>query len=335
MFPFTNSHQPFESIFINSTNEVFHPSTVTSHSAQLILLRSLSPMASASSSHSTRLLLLLSILLLLSFALSVPPQRCSDCGSTPVPYPLSTGPNCGDQLYKIRCNAGRLFFDSLNNSYPIISISPDIQRLTIQPALFLPNTCISEDLSTEGIHLNPELPFNITSSNTVLFFNCTDILLRSPLNCTSTSLCHTFVNETADANAGVACGGSQICCTFKAGGSSTSYQIHVRNGGCRAYRSFVNLDYSLPVNRWPQPGLELQWVSPRENICGSQSDCDSDSTCGPDPTSTNGVRRCFCNSGFNWDPIVGVCAQGTSSSSGFSIYFFSFLFHFEKFLYIY
>lgn len=272
----------------------------------------------ADSFHPIRILLLLTLLLLSFPRSTLSAQRCPDCGPTPVPYPLSTAPNCGDQLYKVRCNAGSLWFDSRNNSYPITSISPEIQRLNIQPAPFLPNSCITTDLSTRGVQLNPALPFNITGSNTIFFLNCTENLLRSPLNCSSTSLCHTFVNGTTNANDGAACGGSQICCTLKAGGSTTSYSIRVRNEGCLAYRSFVNLNYSLPVSKWPQPGLELQWISPSEPICGSQSDCDSASTCGPDPSSTNGNRRCFCNSRFHWDAIAGLCAQSKYNSIIFS-----------------
>ncbi|XP_027110922.1 wall-associated receptor kinase-like 20 [Coffea arabica] len=256
------------------------------------------------------LLLATCTLLLVTFskpALSA--QRCPDCGATPVPYPLSTRPTCGDQLYKLRCSAGSLLFDTLNNTYPVTSVSPQLQRLTIQPSPFLPSTCITADISTQGVQLNSSLPFNITSSNTILYLNCTQTLLSSPLNCTSSSLCHTFINGTRNVSDGGACENSEICCTFRAGGSSTSYSIRVRDAGCRAYRAFVNLDYSLPVSRWPQPGLELQWVSPSEPICRNQTDCDSESTCGPDPNSNSGVRRCFCNSGLHWDGIAGLCSK--------------------------
>nr|XP_027061353.1 wall-associated receptor kinase-like 20 [Coffea arabica] len=207
-----------------------------------------------------------------------------------VPYPLSIRPTCGDQLYKLRCSAGSLLFDTLNNTYPVTSVSPQLQRLTIQPS--------------------PSLPFNITNSNTILYLNCTQTLLISPLNCTSSSLCHTFINGTRSVSDGGACENSEICCTFRRGGSATSYSIRVRDAGCRAYRAFVNLDYSLPVSRWPQPGLELQWVSPSEPICRKQMDCDSESTCGLDPNSNSGVWRCFCNSGLHWDAIAGSCSKG-------------------------
>ncbi|KAG8480211.1 hypothetical protein CXB51_024920 [Gossypium anomalum] len=251
--------------------------------------------------------LLSTALLLLTCAVgvTVSVNRCPNCGSTAVPYPLSTGPSCGDQNYKIRCDAGSLVFDTLNNTYPITSINRFNQRLVIQPASLVPNTCVTTDLRFEGVQLNSSLPFNITSSNTVLFLNCTDSILRSPLNCSSNGLCHEYVNESSRA---AACEAAPICCTFRAGGGATAYAIRARETGCRAYTSFVNLQSDLPVNRWPEPGMELQWVSPPEPVCSTQADCDRNSTCGSDPNS-NGTRRCLCNSGLFWDPIEGVCAE--------------------------
>ncbi|GFZ15033.1 protein kinase family protein [Actinidia rufa] len=251
---------------------------------------------------------LLAAALLLCAGCAAAVTRCPDCGTTQVPYPLSTGPNCGDQSYKIRCDAGALKFDTLNNTYPITAITPETQRFVIQPSSFLPNACVTEDLSTLGIQMNGSLPFNITSSNTIMYLNCTTTLLNSPLNCSAASLCHSYVTGTGEA---AACVGEPICCTFKAGGSTTSYMIRVRNSGCRAYRSFVNLDTQLPVNRWPRPGMEIQWVPPPEPLCGAQSACDSNSTCGSDPAA-NGVRRCYCNSGLRWDPVGGLCAQNVT-----------------------
>lgn len=250
------------------------------------------------------LLLLAAALPLLS--LSYAASRCPDCGSTTVPYPLSTSPTCGDQSYKVRCDAGgTLLFDTLNNSYPITSINPEGQRLVIQPASLLDNTCVTSDLVHQGVQLNSSLPFNVTSSNTILYLNCTTTLLNSPLNCSSASLCHTYVNGTRDA---AACGAAPICCTFRAGGSTTSYSIRVRDAGCRAYTSFVNLDTSEPVSLWPKPGMEIQWVLPPEPVCGAQSDCDGNSTCRADPAGS-GVSRCFCIAGLTWDPTQGVCVE--------------------------
>ncbi|KAK8671787.1 hypothetical protein V6N13_038372 [Hibiscus sabdariffa] len=244
------------------------------------------------------------LLLSCSVGLTLAAIRCPDCGSTAIPYLLSTGPTCGDQNYKIRCDGGSLVFDTLNNSYPITSINSLSQRLVIQPASLVPNTCVTTDLPFGGVLLNSSLPFNITSSNTVMFLNCTNSILQSPLSCSATGLCHAYVNESSRATA---CEAAPICCTFVAGGGATAHAIRARETGCRAYTSFVNLQSSLPVNRWPEPGMELQWISPPEPICGTQADCDGNSTCGTDPNS-NGVRRCFCNSGLFWDPIQGVCA---------------------------
>ncbi|KAB2598288.1 wall-associated receptor kinase-like 20 [Pyrus ussuriensis x Pyrus communis] len=254
-------------------------------------------------------LLLFAALLLTSAwcVLSLP--RCPDCGTTTVPYPLSTSSTCGDQSYKIRCSAGSLLFDTLNNSYPIESVSPASQRLVLRPSAFLPNTCIATDIIHQGLQLSNSLPFNVTSSNTILYLNCTDTLLRSPLNCTASSLCHTYINGTGSVGS---CKES-LCCTFRAGGSSTSYMIRVRDSGCSAYTSFVNLDPGLPVDRWPEPGVELQWASPREPECGTQADCEGMSTCGSDP-AVAGVRRCFCDSGFTWDPVQGLCVDDSIGS---------------------
>ncbi|XP_057788978.1 wall-associated receptor kinase-like 20 [Salvia miltiorrhiza] len=253
-------------------------------------------------------LLLVAAALLSCAVVSLPP--CPPCGSNPVPYPLSTAPTCGDSAYKIRCSgAGALLFDSSNNTYPITSISPSTQRLTIAPPSFRPGTCLAADLPSNGLQLSPSAPFNITSSNTIFYLNCSNSILNSPLNCTSTSLCHVYSNATASP-----CRGTQ-CCAFRAGGSTTAYRIRVREEGCRAYRSFVNLDPALPVDRWPQPAVELLWLLPPEPTCAAQADCGSGSTCGPDRNS-NGVSRCFCHSGLEWDPVAGLCALECKDPDG-------------------
>jgi hypothetical protein len=251
-------------------------------------------------------LLLAAILLLRCAMCTFSAKNCPNCGTTPVPYPFSTAPACGDPQYKIRCNSGTLLFDTLNSSYPVMSINPSIQRLVIQPASLLPNTCVTSDYIYEGISLNESLPFNITSDNTIMFLNCTESLLRSPLNCTSTSLCHVYVNSTKGE---APCQAAPICCTFRAGGSSTAHRIMVRDTGCRAYTSFVDLDSVLPVDKWSNPGLAIEWVLPQEPVCGSQADCDGNSTCGP-AANLSGVRRCYCTGGLHWDPIQGICAHG-------------------------
>ncbi|KAG5583839.1 hypothetical protein H5410_044273 [Solanum commersonii] len=240
---------------------------------------------------------------------------CDNCGKNPVPYPLSTGPNCGDPLYKLRCNAGTLWFDTMkNSSYVISSVTPQIQRLVIKPPTPYPNTCLSSDFRSEGIQLDPNLPFNITASNTILLLNCTDYMLhlQAPINCSSSCVCHPYVEKKLE---WAACRKQSICCTFRTGGSQNEYMIRVHSQGCMAYQSFVGLDSSLAIEKWPQPGLELMWQIPDPPICTKEVDCDvlKYSRCLVDPKNV-GKKRCFCKSGHYWDAqgYCQKCRHGTA-----------------------
>lgn len=254
-------------------------------------------------------MLLLMILLLPSLHYARAALQCGDCGRTKVPYPLSTGPGCGDQAYKVRCTAGTLWLDAAPNgsSYMITSINPQAQTMIIRPAALAPNTCLTTDFHNQGIQLNPMLPFNITSSNTILLLNCTDNMLhlQAPINCTSTSLCHAYIKYTKSA---APCMRETICCDFRTGGSQTAYVIRVHEGGCMAYQSFINLDPSLPVTKWPEPGVEIEWMLPQEPACNSPVDCRvlPKSKCLPNPMN-GGQKRCFCKAGLRWDPVTGLC----------------------------
>ncbi|KAJ3685628.1 hypothetical protein LUZ61_014792 [Rhynchospora tenuis] len=247
------------------------------------------------------------VFVFLQTAAYVKSKSCPPCGTTLVPFPLSTDSTCGDPSYKIRCSAANstLFFDTLNNSYPITSISTSSQRLTIKPPLIGNNTCISPDLSSNGVQLNPLLPFNVTSSNTIMLLNCTADILVSPLNCSSNSLCHLIHHSS--------CQNLPICCTFVAGGSSTRHSIRISTQYCSAYRSYVNLDPAQPVYTWRNnSGLELQWESPREPLCTTQADCEdgTKANCTASSDSADGlVKRCFCISPLVWNPILGTCEQ--------------------------
>ncbi|KAM3328845.1 hypothetical protein ACQJBY_026143 [Aegilops geniculata] len=239
---------------------------------------------------------------------------CPPCGSTAVPYPLSTADGCGDPAYKVRCAAGAststLFFDALNGtSYPITSVSPAAQRLVVAPApLVSSDSCVSVGAPAgRGVQLDPSLPFNVSSSNTIMLLNCTSALLRSPLNCSSSSLCHAYADAARSP-----CAPLPLCCTFVAGGSSTSHRIRASPELCSAYTSFVNLDPAQPPATWGgRLGLELQWAAPREPLCQTQADCEdgANATCAGDPAAAGAVRRCLCVPGLAWDPVAGACQQ--------------------------
>ncbi|GMJ03136.1 hypothetical protein like AT3G53840 [Hibiscus trionum] len=236
-------------------------------------------------------------------------KLCPNCGRNPVPYPLSTGPHCGDPWYKVRCNQGTLWLDAFNgSSYEISSINPMTQTLVIRPPGFDKNQCMAADFTTQGLQLDENLPFNITSANTVMIMNCSAAVLQEyiALNCSSTSVCHDYIRANPEANAN--CGALPFCCWYATGGTLHTYRIRVRPERCSAYQSFVNLNMSSPVSKWPTPGMEIQWLPPREPECKLPVDCDdlANSICLPDPENA-GLRRCSCKPGFQWDSIHGIC----------------------------
>ncbi|KAI3519968.1 hypothetical protein L1887_09188 [Cichorium endivia] len=249
--------------------------------------------------------MLIIVVVLMVKAVCVVAIRCPDCGKTPVPYPLSTTPSCGHQSYKIRCDMGVLKFDTVNNTYPIISISPKNQRLVIGQSHLLPNTCVMADFVSQGIQLNNSLPFTITLSNSVFFFNCTDATATGTviLDCTPTDICQAYLNGSPQMST---CRRTPRRCSFMKGSSTSLFSIPLKMEKCRAYSSFVNLNISLPISKWPDPGVELMWAPPPEPPCTTQTHCDSTSSC---KDSHDGTRRCFCNPKFHWDANAGQCVK--------------------------
>ncbi|CAN7070054.1 unnamed protein product [Brassica rapa subsp. trilocularis] len=241
------------------------------------------------------------------------PPRCPNCGPMVVPYPLSTGPNCGDQAYKINCVGGKLYFGALHgSSYLITSINPVTQRIVIHPPGFASSgSCLSADVSKAGLELDPHLPFSITNSNTILLLGCPEAMLQAPIDCTGTSLCHSYIKSNVSA-----CSKAPFCCTFRTDGSQNAYTIRINGGGCLAYQSFVGLNPNKevppPGKKWPDPGLELQWTLPKEPLCKTDVDCSlllgSKSKCLPDTTSL-GLKRCSCKKGLEWDPVSSTCGK--------------------------
>ncbi|XVF05990.1 hypothetical protein REPUB_Repub06bG0009400 [Reevesia pubescens] len=183
---------------------------------------------------------------------------CPKCGKTKVPYPLSTDENCGDPRYRIYCNNGVLEFMSAQGFYyKILTINPKANKLVISPPLIEENTCYSSDLDVGGLLLDENLPFNISTRNTVMLFNCSDNFLLSPLNCSSSSFCRQFEDV---GRKGYGCKGT-LCCHFLKDASMTSHRIRVRLGGCTAYTSVVDKQPDDPIEFW-NFGIELQWLPP-------------------------------------------------------------------------
>ncbi|XP_043711773.1 wall-associated receptor kinase-like 20 [Telopea speciosissima] len=183
-------------------------------------------------------------------------DQCSKCGKMEVPYPLSTADNCGDSNYRVYCNNGTLEFLSQQKSYyKILSIDANASRLIIRPPEIEKKKCYSSDVMVGGLKINEASPFNISKRNTVMLFNCSKDILKSPLNCSSNSLCRQYEEKIKE---GKSCRNT-LCCTFLKDASMTSHFIRVRVGGCTAYTSVVELKASDPPTSWNY-GIELQWI---------------------------------------------------------------------------
>ncbi|KAB5556182.1 hypothetical protein DKX38_007091 [Salix brachista] len=218
----------------------------------------LAPSGIFSSALNTRVKMMFVIVFLLTLLSHVPARDvCPKCGTMEVPYPLSTSNNCGNPRYRIYCNNGALEFLSAQGFYyRILSINPSARKLVISPPLIAKNTCCSSDLSLGGLRLDENSLFNISTRNTVMLFNCSDNILLSPLNCSSTSFCRQYEG----AGEGSGCKGT-LCCHFLKDSAMTSHRIRVRAGGCTAYTSVVDIKPDDPIDRWSY-GIELQWLPP-------------------------------------------------------------------------
>ncbi|XP_027348569.1 G-type lectin S-receptor-like serine/threonine-protein kinase At4g03230 isoform X1 [Abrus precatorius] len=89
-------------------------------------------------------------------------RSCGTCGTNFIPYPLGTGPNCGDPKYfSFHCNisTGELDFETPAGIYPVISINSETQKFLIhrENALYC-------DRSDKFLVLNQSFPFHFTGN---------------------------------------------------------------------------------------------------------------------------------------------------------------------------
>lgn len=94
-------------------------------------------------------------------------RNCEPCGTTVIPYPLSTGPDCGDPMYSsFHCDnsTGRVSFLVPGDKYRVSSIDPDKRKFVIatQRAKRVDN-CNARNSRGTTLHLNQSLPFNVTN----------------------------------------------------------------------------------------------------------------------------------------------------------------------------
>jgi hypothetical protein len=92
-------------------------------------------------------------------------RNCEPCGTNLIPYPLSTGPNCGDPIYfSFYCNtsSGQVRFKAPSGTYRVANITPSTRKFVIQ----INHEEIIYDRNSGGnLQLNQSLPFNATIGN--------------------------------------------------------------------------------------------------------------------------------------------------------------------------
>lgn len=139
-------------------------------------------------------------------------RSCETCGTNLIPYPLSTGPNCGDPFYySFRCNisSGQVSFETPSGTYQVISINPDTRKFFIQTKDA--ENC-KNGLRGKTLLLSQALPFHMTgrcnadlanSSSEISFKNgdMIEISWERPLepSCSSTADCQDWSNSTCNA----------------------------------------------------------------------------------------------------------------------------------------
>ncbi|RXH68102.1 hypothetical protein DVH24_028249 [Malus domestica] len=85
-------------------------------------------------------------------------RNCETCGTNLIPYPLSTGPKCGDlTYYSFKCNTatGQVSFEAPSGTYKVTSINPDTQKFVIQAKNA--DNCRNQNF----LQLNQSSPFHV------------------------------------------------------------------------------------------------------------------------------------------------------------------------------
>ncbi|XP_059450460.1 G-type lectin S-receptor-like serine/threonine-protein kinase At4g03230 [Corylus avellana] len=126
-------------------------------------------------------------------------RNCDPCGTNPIPYPLSTGPNCGDPMYfYFYCDnsTGQVSFKTPSGTFRVVSIDPSTRKFVIQV-----KNARYDINSKEILQLNESLPFNKTNDSGNYNFEVKDeekISWEPPKEptCTLSTGCKDWPNST-------------------------------------------------------------------------------------------------------------------------------------------
>ncbi|KAL3574530.1 hypothetical protein D5086_025143 [Populus alba] len=87
---------------------------------------------------------------------------CGTCGTNMIPYPLSTGPKCGDPAYLNFCcnlSSGQLNFKARGDTYRVTKINPGTHTFVIQTETA--DSCKSIKSNGNLLQLNQSSPFHV------------------------------------------------------------------------------------------------------------------------------------------------------------------------------
>ncbi|KAJ6696619.1 hypothetical protein OIU85_003014 [Salix viminalis] len=85
--------------------------------------------------------------------------KCEICGTTIIPYPLSSGPNCGDKMYySFHCDdsIGQLSFEMPGGNYLVTGIDEELQKFSIRD-----EDCKATKSMGYRTQTNHSWPFNV------------------------------------------------------------------------------------------------------------------------------------------------------------------------------
>ncbi|GLT87013.1 hypothetical protein SLE2022_051170 [Rubroshorea leprosula] len=93
-------------------------------------------------------------------------RSCETCGTTIIPYPLSTGTSCGDPMYfSFNCETntltGRLYFNAGGAKYQVTSINPELQKFSI--GVKNAENCRPKEMMERFLQLDHSSPFYVGS----------------------------------------------------------------------------------------------------------------------------------------------------------------------------
>ncbi|KAG6661330.1 hypothetical protein CIPAW_03G166200 [Carya illinoinensis] len=91
-------------------------------------------------------------------------RNCETCGTYMIPYPLSTGPKCGDPMcfnFYYNISTGQVNFESPGRNYRVTTIYPETRKFIIQ--INGAENCGNKNKQDKALQLNESIPFNVTS----------------------------------------------------------------------------------------------------------------------------------------------------------------------------